>query len=241
MAGNDCTFSDPTRFYSFRRDRTTGRHAALDLARLTGSRAVRRIRAKETKMPTSTATTSAAAGRARRLHLRAAPSKSRAESQRRRSPPLSKALSEPRRRRRMRLPPSPDQLMQLQQDYLTRLATLMDRFLSESREVFRADCRFALFGSRVAEQFIGVVLCARVSAECGLHESAGRYGRCRSQDQAAGQVRGVAMGRCGFAFEFSGDQSEGAADVARIARRKSEVGSRQPDEGHPARPHFADR
>lgn len=27
--GQDCTFSDPTRFYSFRRDRTTGRHAAL--------------------------------------------------------------------------------------------------------------------------------------------------------------------------------------------------------------------
>ena len=27
--GHDCTFSDPTRFYSFRRDRTTGRHAAL--------------------------------------------------------------------------------------------------------------------------------------------------------------------------------------------------------------------
>ena len=27
--GGDCTFSDPTRFYSFRRDRTTGRHAAL--------------------------------------------------------------------------------------------------------------------------------------------------------------------------------------------------------------------
>ncbi len=27
--GGDCTFSDPVRFYSFRRDRTTGRHAAL--------------------------------------------------------------------------------------------------------------------------------------------------------------------------------------------------------------------
>ena len=27
--GHDCTFSDSTRFYSFRRDRTTGRHAAL--------------------------------------------------------------------------------------------------------------------------------------------------------------------------------------------------------------------
>ena len=27
--GHDCTFSEPTRFYSFRRDRTTGRHAAL--------------------------------------------------------------------------------------------------------------------------------------------------------------------------------------------------------------------
>ena len=27
--GQDCTFSDPTRFYSFRRDGTTGRHAAL--------------------------------------------------------------------------------------------------------------------------------------------------------------------------------------------------------------------
>ena len=27
--GRDCTFSDPMRFYSFRRDRTTGRHAAL--------------------------------------------------------------------------------------------------------------------------------------------------------------------------------------------------------------------
>ena len=27
--GNDCTFSDPARFYSFRRDGTTGRHAAL--------------------------------------------------------------------------------------------------------------------------------------------------------------------------------------------------------------------
>ena len=27
--GQDCTFSDPARFYSFRRDRTTGRHAAL--------------------------------------------------------------------------------------------------------------------------------------------------------------------------------------------------------------------
>jgi YfiH family protein len=27
--GYDCTFSDPARFYSFRRDRTTGRHAAL--------------------------------------------------------------------------------------------------------------------------------------------------------------------------------------------------------------------
>ncbi|HVE89687.1 MAG TPA: peptidoglycan editing factor PgeF [Burkholderiaceae bacterium] len=27
--GLDCTFSDPARFYSFRRDRTTGRHAAL--------------------------------------------------------------------------------------------------------------------------------------------------------------------------------------------------------------------
>ena len=27
--GDDCTFSDPDRFYSFRRDRTTGRHAAL--------------------------------------------------------------------------------------------------------------------------------------------------------------------------------------------------------------------
>jgi polyphenol oxidase len=27
--GHDCTFSDPARFYSFRRDRTTGRHAAL--------------------------------------------------------------------------------------------------------------------------------------------------------------------------------------------------------------------
>lgn len=27
--GRDCTFSDPARFYSFRRDRTTGRHAAL--------------------------------------------------------------------------------------------------------------------------------------------------------------------------------------------------------------------
>ena len=27
--GEDCTFSDPMRFYSFRRDRTTGRHAAL--------------------------------------------------------------------------------------------------------------------------------------------------------------------------------------------------------------------
>ena len=26
---HDCTFSDPARFYSFRRDRTTGRHAAL--------------------------------------------------------------------------------------------------------------------------------------------------------------------------------------------------------------------
>ncbi len=35
MAAHDCTFSDPTRFYSFRRDGTTGRHAALDLARLT--------------------------------------------------------------------------------------------------------------------------------------------------------------------------------------------------------------
>ena len=27
--GHDCTFSEPARFYSFRRDRTTGRHAAL--------------------------------------------------------------------------------------------------------------------------------------------------------------------------------------------------------------------
>ena len=27
--GNDCTFSDPRRFYSFRRDEVTGRHAAL--------------------------------------------------------------------------------------------------------------------------------------------------------------------------------------------------------------------
>lgn len=27
--GHDCTFSDPQRFYSFRRDRITGRHAAL--------------------------------------------------------------------------------------------------------------------------------------------------------------------------------------------------------------------
>lgn len=27
--GHDCTFSDPARFYSFRRDRVTGRHAAL--------------------------------------------------------------------------------------------------------------------------------------------------------------------------------------------------------------------
>jgi len=27
--GTDCTFSDPTRFYSYRRDRVTGRHAAL--------------------------------------------------------------------------------------------------------------------------------------------------------------------------------------------------------------------
>ena len=27
--GHDCTFSDPSRFYSFRRDRITGRHAAL--------------------------------------------------------------------------------------------------------------------------------------------------------------------------------------------------------------------
>lgn len=27
--GRDCTFSDPARFYSFRRDKTTGRHAAL--------------------------------------------------------------------------------------------------------------------------------------------------------------------------------------------------------------------
>ena len=27
--GHDCTFSDPTRFYSFRRDGATGRHAAL--------------------------------------------------------------------------------------------------------------------------------------------------------------------------------------------------------------------
>jgi hypothetical protein len=27
--GDDCTFSDPTRFYSFRRDGATGRHAAL--------------------------------------------------------------------------------------------------------------------------------------------------------------------------------------------------------------------
>jgi len=27
--GKDCTYSDATRFYSFRRDRTTGRHAAL--------------------------------------------------------------------------------------------------------------------------------------------------------------------------------------------------------------------
>lgn len=27
--GQECTFSDPTRFYSFRRDRITGRHAAL--------------------------------------------------------------------------------------------------------------------------------------------------------------------------------------------------------------------
>lgn len=27
--GDDCTFSDPARFYSFRRDRITGRHAAL--------------------------------------------------------------------------------------------------------------------------------------------------------------------------------------------------------------------
>lgn len=27
--GHECTFGDPTRFYSFRRDRTTGRHAAL--------------------------------------------------------------------------------------------------------------------------------------------------------------------------------------------------------------------
>ncbi|MBC8118224.1 MAG: laccase domain-containing protein, partial [Burkholderiaceae bacterium] len=27
--GLDCTFSDPARFYSFRRDRITGRHAAL--------------------------------------------------------------------------------------------------------------------------------------------------------------------------------------------------------------------
>ena len=27
--GHDCTFSDPARFYSFRRDRITGRHAAL--------------------------------------------------------------------------------------------------------------------------------------------------------------------------------------------------------------------
>lgn len=27
--GHDCTFNDPGRFYSFRRDRTTGRHAAL--------------------------------------------------------------------------------------------------------------------------------------------------------------------------------------------------------------------
>ncbi len=29
QGGEDCTFSDPTRFYSFRRDGTTGRHAAL--------------------------------------------------------------------------------------------------------------------------------------------------------------------------------------------------------------------
>jgi len=27
--GDDCTFSDAQRFYSFRRDRVTGRHAAL--------------------------------------------------------------------------------------------------------------------------------------------------------------------------------------------------------------------
>jgi purine-nucleoside/S-methyl-5'-thioadenosine phosphorylase / adenosine deaminase len=29
LGGTDCTFGDPARFYSFRRDRVTGRHAAL--------------------------------------------------------------------------------------------------------------------------------------------------------------------------------------------------------------------
>jgi copper oxidase (laccase) domain-containing protein len=29
FGGRWCTFSDPERFYSFRRDRVTGRHAAL--------------------------------------------------------------------------------------------------------------------------------------------------------------------------------------------------------------------
>jgi hypothetical protein len=29
FGGGDCTFSDATRFYSYRRDRVTGRHAAL--------------------------------------------------------------------------------------------------------------------------------------------------------------------------------------------------------------------
>ncbi len=29
FGGQDCTFSDPARYYSFRRDGVTGRHAAL--------------------------------------------------------------------------------------------------------------------------------------------------------------------------------------------------------------------
>ena len=139
--GHDCTFSDPARFYSFRRDRTTGRRG-VDLARLTSTYALRRIRTEETPMPTSTL-----AAAARRSRKKAQPARRAAASRSGAAPPKPAASQAPTNSRpaAYALPPSPDQLMQLQQDYLTQLASLWTDFFqnpAKSSEPI-ADSRFS--------------------------------------------------------------------------------------------------
>ncbi len=105
----------------------------------------------------------------------------------------------------------------------------------------RTDQGQPLRRSDLAAELAGVVHRARLPAQCRVHEPHGRLGAGRPQDQGAGEVRGVAVRRCGRAVELPGAQSQGAEDAAGHQRREPDQGPAEPARRHAEGQDHADR